>query len=173
MLLMSLFKERWGGNREKPSTTQHRERHLGSWPPDALLGVSAKRPACANNHPAGRVCTLHPRVHLQGEDRATKWSSPGDARLNLTWEMKDICINPLCLLVLIPQAHQLDPTKHYLRLKFLIENQVQFYIPKPEEDICDLVRHRCPEYNPSFSFTRSQKRLRSRNGVKEAWGLVL
>lgn len=40
---------------------------------------------------------------------------------------------------LIPQAHQLDPTKHYLRLKFLIENQVQFYIPKPEEDVCDLV----------------------------------
>lgn len=37
------------------------------------------------------------------------------------------------------QAHQLDPTKHYLRLKFLIENQVQFYIPKPEEDVCDLV----------------------------------
>ncbi|TNN75099.1 T-lymphoma invasion and metastasis-inducing protein 1 [Liparis tanakae] len=36
-------------------------------------------------------------------------------------------------------AHQLDPTKHYLRLKFLIENQVQFYIPKPEEDVCDLL----------------------------------
>lgn len=43
------------------------------------------------------------------------------------------------LFALIPQAHQLDPTKHYLRLKFLIENQVQFYIPKPEEDVCDLV----------------------------------
>lgn len=42
--------------------------------------------------------------------------------------------------ILLPlQAHQLDPTKHYLRLKFLIENQVQFYIPKPEEDVCDLV----------------------------------
>lgn len=41
---------------------------------------------------------------------------------------------------LVMQAHQLDPTKHYLRLKFLIENQVQFYIPKPEEDVCDLVR---------------------------------
>lgn len=38
-----------------------------------------------------------------------------------------------------PQAHQLDSTKHYLRLKFLIENQVQFYIPKPEEDVYDLV----------------------------------
>lgn len=38
-----------------------------------------------------------------------------------------------------PQAHQLDATKHYLRLKFLIDNQVQFYIPKPEEDVYDLV----------------------------------
>ncbi len=48
--------------------------------------------------------------------------------------------NPqLCLFALILQAHQLDPTKHYLRLKFLIENQVQFYIPKPEEDVSDLV----------------------------------
>uniref|UniRef100_A0AAX7UV88 TIAM Rac1 associated GEF 1b n=1 Tax=Astatotilapia calliptera TaxID=8154 RepID=A0AAX7UV88_ASTCA len=42
----------------------------------------------------------------------------------------------LCVLESICKAHQLDPTKHYLRLKFLIENQVQFYIPKPEEDIC-------------------------------------
>lgn len=47
--------------------------------------------------------------------------------------------HPFCLFALLPQAHLLDPTKHYLRLKFLIENQVQFYIPKPEEDVCDLV----------------------------------
>ncbi|XP_010872263.2 T-lymphoma invasion and metastasis-inducing protein 1 isoform X3 [Esox lucius] len=39
----------------------------------------------------------------------------------------------------ICKAHHLDPTKHYLRLKFLIDNQVQFYIPKPEEDVCDLL----------------------------------
>ncbi|XP_029964002.1 T-lymphoma invasion and metastasis-inducing protein 1-like isoform X1 [Salarias fasciatus] len=45
----------------------------------------------------------------------------------------------LCVLETICKAHLLDPTKHYLRLKFLIENQVQFYIPKPEEDICDLL----------------------------------
>nr|XP_057935458.1 rho guanine nucleotide exchange factor TIAM1 isoform X2 [Doryrhamphus excisus] len=45
----------------------------------------------------------------------------------------------LCVLETICKAHQLDPTKHYLRLKFLIDNQVQFYIPKPEEDICDLL----------------------------------
>ncbi|XP_068441009.1 rho guanine nucleotide exchange factor TIAM1-like isoform X2 [Clinocottus analis] len=45
----------------------------------------------------------------------------------------------LCALETICKAHQLDPTKHYLRLKFLIDNQVQFYIPKPEEDVCDLL----------------------------------
>ncbi|XP_013868185.1 T-lymphoma invasion and metastasis-inducing protein 1 [Austrofundulus limnaeus] len=45
----------------------------------------------------------------------------------------------LCVLESICKAHELDPTKHYLRLKLLIENQVQFYIPKPEEDICDLL----------------------------------
>uniref|UniRef100_A0A672KWR5 TIAM Rac1 associated GEF 1 n=1 Tax=Sinocyclocheilus grahami TaxID=75366 RepID=A0A672KWR5_SINGR len=45
----------------------------------------------------------------------------------------------LDMLETICKAHQLDPTKHYVRLKLLIENQVQFYIPKPEEDIYDLV----------------------------------
>ncbi|TSK67202.1 T-lymphoma invasion and metastasis-inducing protein 1 [Bagarius yarrelli] len=39
----------------------------------------------------------------------------------------------------ICKAHNLDSTKHYLRLKFLIETQVQFYIPKPEEDVYDLL----------------------------------
>uniref|UniRef100_A0A8C7GAG0 TIAM Rac1 associated GEF 1 n=1 Tax=Oncorhynchus kisutch TaxID=8019 RepID=A0A8C7GAG0_ONCKI len=38
------------------------------------------------------------------------------------------------------RPHRLDPAKHYLRLKFLIENQVQFYIPKPEEDVYPLPR---------------------------------
>ncbi|XP_061575707.1 rho guanine nucleotide exchange factor TIAM1 isoform X1 [Cololabis saira] len=50
---------------------------------------------------------------------------PGESAL---WVLESIC-----------KAHDLDPTKHYLRLKFLIENQVQFYIPKPEEDVCDLL----------------------------------
>lgn len=47
--------------------------------------------------------------------------------------------NIFFLYIYTPQAHELDPTKHYLRLKLLIANQVQFYTPKPEEDICDLV----------------------------------
>lgn len=37
------------------------------------------------------------------------------------------------------QTHQLDLSAHYLRLKFLIENQMQFYVPKQEEDIYELV----------------------------------
>ncbi|XP_051934308.1 rho guanine nucleotide exchange factor TIAM1-like isoform X1 [Hippocampus zosterae] len=45
----------------------------------------------------------------------------------------------LCVLETLCKAHQLDATKHYLRLKFLIDNRVQFYIPKPEEDVCDLL----------------------------------
>ncbi|XP_060751322.1 rho guanine nucleotide exchange factor TIAM1 isoform X2 [Tachysurus vachellii] len=37
------------------------------------------------------------------------------------------------------KAHSLDRPKHYLRLKFLIDNQVQFYVPKPEEELWDLL----------------------------------
>uniref|UniRef100_A0A673WKN7 TIAM Rac1 associated GEF 1 n=1 Tax=Salmo trutta TaxID=8032 RepID=A0A673WKN7_SALTR len=44
----------------------------------------------------------------------------------------------LDVLETICKAHQLDPTKHFLRLKFLMDNQVQFFIPKPDEQLCDL-----------------------------------
>uniref|UniRef100_A0A8C9VU32 TIAM Rac1 associated GEF 1 n=1 Tax=Scleropages formosus TaxID=113540 RepID=A0A8C9VU32_SCLFO len=37
------------------------------------------------------------------------------------------------------KGHQLDPAKHYLRLKFFIDKQELFYIPKPDEDVSDLV----------------------------------
>ncbi|XP_022537150.2 rho guanine nucleotide exchange factor TIAM1 isoform X1 [Astyanax mexicanus] len=37
------------------------------------------------------------------------------------------------------KAHNLDPSKHYLRLKFLIDNQVQLYVPNPEEELSDLL----------------------------------
>lgn len=46
-----------------------------------------------------------------------------------------MCLKTLCLL----QTHQLDYSAHYLRLKFLIDNQFQFYVPKPEEEIYELV----------------------------------
>ncbi|MGH0139003.1 UNVERIFIED_CONTAM: hypothetical protein FKN15_068323 [Acipenser sinensis] len=45
---------------------------------------------------------------------------------------------PLDILKMICKIHQLDPAKYYVRLKFLVENQVQFYIPKPEEHIHDM-----------------------------------
>ncbi|XP_029629740.1 T-lymphoma invasion and metastasis-inducing protein 1 isoform X2 [Salmo trutta] len=45
----------------------------------------------------------------------------------------------LDVLETICKAHQLDPTKHFLRLKFLMDNQVQFFIPKPDEQLCDLL----------------------------------
>ncbi|XP_036392299.1 T-lymphoma invasion and metastasis-inducing protein 1-like isoform X1 [Megalops cyprinoides] len=57
------------------------------------------------------------------------------------------------------KAHQLDPAKHYLRLKFLIENQVQFYVPKPEEDLCDLLYKEieiCPKMTKLIQFDRDE-----------------
>ncbi|XP_036059166.1 T-lymphoma invasion and metastasis-inducing protein 1 isoform X1 [Onychomys torridus] len=42
-------------------------------------------------------------------------------------------------LELICKAHQLDHSAHYLRLKFLMENKMQVYIPQPEEDIYELL----------------------------------
>uniref|UniRef100_A0A670I1K2 TIAM Rac1 associated GEF 1 n=1 Tax=Podarcis muralis TaxID=64176 RepID=A0A670I1K2_PODMU len=43
------------------------------------------------------------------------------------------------VLEMICKAHQLDYSAHYLRLKFLTGNQMQSYIPKPEEDIYELL----------------------------------
>uniref|UniRef100_A0A671RDT1 T-lymphoma invasion and metastasis-inducing protein 1-like n=1 Tax=Sinocyclocheilus anshuiensis TaxID=1608454 RepID=A0A671RDT1_9TELE len=37
------------------------------------------------------------------------------------------------------RAYRLELSKHYIRLKFLVDNQVQLYVPKPEEDLCDLL----------------------------------
>ncbi|XP_032602401.3 rho guanine nucleotide exchange factor TIAM1 isoform X1 [Taeniopygia guttata] len=43
------------------------------------------------------------------------------------------------VLEMICKTHQLDYSAHYLRLKFLLENQIQFYVPKPEEEIYELL----------------------------------
>uniref|UniRef100_A0A8C9NK14 TIAM Rac1 associated GEF 1 n=1 Tax=Serinus canaria TaxID=9135 RepID=A0A8C9NK14_SERCA len=43
------------------------------------------------------------------------------------------------VLEMICKTHQLDCSAHYLRLKFLLENQMQFYVPKPEEEIYELL----------------------------------
>ncbi|NXK87956.1 TIAM1 protein, partial [Formicarius rufipectus] len=43
------------------------------------------------------------------------------------------------VLEMICKAHQLEPPAHYLRLKFLVDNQLQFYVPKAEEEIYELL----------------------------------
>ncbi|NWV38140.1 TIAM1 protein, partial [Grantiella picta] len=43
------------------------------------------------------------------------------------------------VLEMICKTHQLDHSAHYLRLKFLVDNQLQFYVPKPEEEIYELL----------------------------------
>uniref|UniRef100_A0A8C3R0W2 TIAM Rac1 associated GEF 1 n=1 Tax=Cyanoderma ruficeps TaxID=181631 RepID=A0A8C3R0W2_9PASS len=43
------------------------------------------------------------------------------------------------VLEMICKTHQLDCSAHYLRLKFLIDGQLQSYVPKPEEEIYELL----------------------------------
>ncbi|XP_028855883.1 T-lymphoma invasion and metastasis-inducing protein 1 isoform X2 [Denticeps clupeoides] len=59
----------------------------------------------------------------------------------------------------ICKSHKLDATKHYLRLKFLIDGFVQFYIPKPEEDVYDLLYKEievCSKIRKIVQFERSE-----------------
>ncbi|KAM7132738.1 rho guanine nucleotide exchange factor TIAM1 isoform 2-T6 [Molossus nigricans] len=61
-------------------------------------------------------------------------------------------------LELICKAHQLDHSAHYLRLKFLIENKMQVYVPQPEEDIYELLYQEieiCPKVTQSIQVERS------------------
>ncbi|XP_060054586.1 rho guanine nucleotide exchange factor TIAM1 isoform X2 [Erinaceus europaeus] len=61
-------------------------------------------------------------------------------------------------LELICKAHQLDPCAHYLRLKFLIENKMQHYVPKPEEDIYELLYKEieiCPKVTQNMQLEKS------------------
>uniref|UniRef100_A0A671W2E4 TIAM Rac1 associated GEF 1 n=1 Tax=Sparus aurata TaxID=8175 RepID=A0A671W2E4_SPAAU len=44
------------------------------------------------------------------------------------------------------KTHKIDPSCHYLRLKVWIDNQMLFYVPRPEEDISDLVRKHAPKH---------------------------
>lgn len=61
-------------------------------------------------------------------------------------------------LELICKAHQLDHSAHYLRLKFLMENRMQFYIPQPEEDIYELLYKEieiCPKVTQNIHMEKS------------------
>ncbi|CAM4730036.1 unnamed protein product [Leuciscus chuanchicus] len=57
------------------------------------------------------------------------------------------------------KAHRLDLSKHYIRLKFLVESQLQLYVPKPEEDLCDLLFKEieiCAKTNKVIQFDRDE-----------------
>lgn len=61
-------------------------------------------------------------------------------------------------LELICKAHKLDHSAHYLRLKFLIENKIQYYVPKPEEDIYELLYKEieiCPKVTQNIQIEKS------------------
>ncbi|XP_004406352.1 PREDICTED: T-lymphoma invasion and metastasis-inducing protein 1 isoform X1 [Odobenus rosmarus divergens] len=61
-------------------------------------------------------------------------------------------------LELICKTHQLDHSAHYLRLKFLIENKMQHYVPKPEEDIYELLYKEieiCPKVTQNIQIEKS------------------
>ncbi|KAJ8793178.1 hypothetical protein J1605_000173 [Eschrichtius robustus] len=61
-------------------------------------------------------------------------------------------------LELICKAHRLDHSAHYLRLKFLIENKMQHYVPKPEEDIYELLYKEieiCPKVTQNIQIEKS------------------
>uniref|UniRef100_A0A5F5PZN2 TIAM Rac1 associated GEF 1 n=1 Tax=Equus caballus TaxID=9796 RepID=A0A5F5PZN2_HORSE len=61
-------------------------------------------------------------------------------------------------LELICKTHQLDHSAHYLRLKFLIGNKIQHYVPKPEEDIYELLYKEieiCPKVTQNIQIEKS------------------
>ncbi|XP_062392386.1 rho guanine nucleotide exchange factor TIAM1 [Sardina pilchardus] len=57
------------------------------------------------------------------------------------------------------KAQKLDTSMHYIRLKFLIDGQPQFYVPKPEEDVCELLFKEmeiCPKVSKVIQFDRAE-----------------
>ncbi|EPQ04260.1 T-lymphoma invasion and metastasis-inducing protein 1 [Myotis brandtii] len=55
-------------------------------------------------------------------------------------------------------THQLDPAAHYLRLRFLVENRLQVYVPQPEEDVYELLYQEieiCPKATRSLQVEKS------------------
>lgn len=62
-------------------------------------------------------------------------------------------------LAAVCKAHNLVSSKHYLRLKFLINSRVQLYIPKPEEELWDLLYKEieiCTKMTKVIQFDRSE-----------------
>ncbi|KAE8621647.1 hypothetical protein XENTR_v10004906 [Xenopus tropicalis] len=72
-------------------------------------------------------------------------------------------------LEIICKTHQLDYTSYYLRLKFLMDNQTQIYIPKPEEEIYELLYKEieiCPKVTKHIQLEKG-------GGASESFGFAL
>ncbi|KAM4796438.1 rho guanine nucleotide exchange factor TIAM1 [Rhinophrynus dorsalis] len=87
------------------------------------------------------VTTVHPHnpdPDMWVQDYLTpSWVClPNDQPVLIVIRPEDIAKD---VLEFVCKAHQLDYTAHYLRLKFLTDNQKQHYIPKPEEEIYELL----------------------------------
>ncbi|XP_071395850.1 rho guanine nucleotide exchange factor TIAM1-like [Centroberyx affinis] len=57
------------------------------------------------------------------------------------------------------KAHKIDPSNHYLRLKMCVEDQMLLYVPKPEEDISDLLYKEieiCPKTTKVIRFDKAE-----------------
>lgn len=68
-----VFTEGERGLGEKSSSAKHRQRHLGSWLPDSLLGMSPKQSACPGHHTAWWDSAGSPKHSMQGEPILTGW----------------------------------------------------------------------------------------------------
>ncbi|XP_026184416.1 T-lymphoma invasion and metastasis-inducing protein 1-like isoform X2 [Mastacembelus armatus] len=57
------------------------------------------------------------------------------------------------------KTHKIDPSSYYLRLKVWVDNQMLFYIPKPEDDISDLLYKEieiCPKAIEVIRFDKAE-----------------
>ncbi|XP_039600844.1 T-lymphoma invasion and metastasis-inducing protein 1-like isoform X1 [Polypterus senegalus] len=65
---------------------------------------------------------------------------------------------PSDILEIICKTYNLDPTKHYLKLKFLINNEERYYIPKGREVISELLYKEieiCPKITNTIHLARN------------------
>ncbi|KAM9847215.1 rho guanine nucleotide exchange factor TIAM1-like [Aulostomus maculatus] len=65
----------------------------------------------------------------------------------------------LDVLSAVCKKHKIEPSSHYLRLKVWVENQILLYIPRPEEDISDLLYKEieiCPKMTKVIQFDKAE-----------------
>uniref|UniRef100_A0A3P9PAT0 TIAM Rac1 associated GEF 1 n=1 Tax=Poecilia reticulata TaxID=8081 RepID=A0A3P9PAT0_POERE len=57
------------------------------------------------------------------------------------------------------KTHQIEPSGHYLRVKVWVDNQLLYYVPKPEEEISDLIYKEieiCPRASKVICFDKAE-----------------